>query len=74
MGRAYAGVMGPLAFLTMLVRCLLKSVSVQATITQAVFCLFAFAAIGCVIGQLAGWIVDESVRAAGDGDRGGESE
>ena len=63
MGRAYSGVMGPLAFLTMLVRCLLHSVSVEATIWQAVVCLFGFAAIGCVIGQLAGWIVDESVRA-----------
>jgi hypothetical protein len=63
MGRAYAGVMGPLAFLTTLVRCQLRSVSVETTVVQAVLCLFVFAAIGGVIGQLAGWIVDDSVRA-----------
>jgi hypothetical protein len=63
MGRAYAGVMGPLAFLTVLVRCLLRTVSVETTIWQAVAGLFLFAAIGGLIGQLAGWIVDDSVRA-----------
>ena len=62
MGRAYAGVMGPLAFLTVVVRCLLRSVSVETTIWQAVAGLFLFAAIGGLIGQLAGWIVDDSVR------------
>jgi hypothetical protein len=62
MGRAYAGVMGPLAFVTVLLRCLLRSVAVETTIWQAVAALFAFAAIGGVIGQLAGWIIDDSVR------------
>ena len=62
MGRAYAGVMGPLAFLTVLVRCLLRSVSVETMVWQAIAGLFLFAAIGGLIGQLAGWIVDDSVR------------
>ena len=63
MGRAYAGVLGTLAFLTVLVRCVARSVPVEATIGQAIACLFVFAVIGCVIGQWAGWIVDDSVRS-----------
>ena len=62
MGRAYAGVLGPLAFLTVLVRSLLRSVAVETTVWQAVAALFVFAAIGALIGQIAGWIVDDSVR------------
>jgi hypothetical protein len=63
MGRAYAGILGPLAFLTVLVRCLLRSVAVETTVWQAVAAMFLFAAIGGVMGQIAGWIVDDSVRA-----------
>ncbi len=62
MGRAYAGVLGPLAFLTVLVRSLLRSVAVETTVWQAVAAMFVFAAIGALIGQIAGWIVDDSVR------------
>jgi hypothetical protein len=63
MGRAYAGVMGPLAFLMVVVRSLSRAGAVESTVFQAAVGLFAFAAIGYVIGQLAGWIVDDSVRA-----------
>lgn len=63
MGRAYAGVLGTLAFLTVLVRCVVRSVPVEATIGQAMACLIVFAVIGSVVGQLAGWIMDESVRS-----------
>jgi hypothetical protein len=62
MGRAYAVVMGSLAFSTVVLRCVLRSSAVEATVGQAVICLFVFAAIGAAIGQLAGWIVDDSVR------------
>jgi hypothetical protein len=51
-----------LAFLTVLVRSLLRSVAVETTVWQAVAAMFVFAAIGGLIGQIAGWIVDESVR------------
>jgi hypothetical protein len=63
MCRTYAGVLGTLAFSTMLVRCLLKSVSIEATVGQAIACLIVFAVIGAIAGRLAGWIVDESVRS-----------
>jgi hypothetical protein len=63
MGRAYAGVLGTLAFLTVLVRCVARSVPVEATIGQAITCLIIFAVIGSVVGQLAGWMVDDSVRS-----------
>jgi hypothetical protein len=62
MGRAYAGVLGMLAFLTVLVRCVVRSVPVETTIGQAIACLVTFATIGAVVGQLAGWIIDDSVR------------
>ncbi|HEY2148051.1 MAG TPA: hypothetical protein VGH32_08950 [Pirellulales bacterium] len=63
MGRTYAGILGTLAFSTMLVRCLVKSVSIEATVGQAIACLAVFAVIGAIAGRLAGWIVDESVRS-----------
>ena len=63
MGRSYAGVLGPLAFATVLVRGMARDGGIQGTIWQAVIGLFAFAIVGAVLGQLAGWIVDDSVRA-----------
>jgi hypothetical protein len=63
MGRNYAVVMGTLAFSTVVLRCVLRSSAVEATVGQAVIGLFVFAAIGAAVGQLAGWIVDDSVRA-----------
>jgi hypothetical protein len=61
-GRAYAGVLGPLAFLTVLVHGLLHSASPQATLWRACLALGTFAIIGCIAGQIAGQIVEDSVR------------
>lgn len=63
MGRKYAGILGPLACATVVVRGLLGRHSVETTLLTGALCLFAFAAIGYVIGELAGWIVAESLTA-----------
>ena len=62
MGRTYAGVLGPLAFVTVVARGLVHAGPVEATIQQATVCLFLFALIGCLIGNTAEWIVNDSVR------------
>ena len=62
MGRAYAGVLGPLAFLTVLAQGLVHSANAQETLWRAVVALAAFAGIGCVAGQIAGRIVEDAVR------------
>lgn len=63
MGRAFAGILGPLALVTVIARGLLHGAAVEATLTTGWLVLIAFAAIGYVIGELAGWTVDDSVRA-----------
>ena len=63
MGHSYAGLLGPLAFLTAIGRGLLHADAVEQTLWWATLALFAFAAIGYVAGELAGWIVHDSVRA-----------
>jgi len=63
MGRIYAGVLGTLAFVTVLARSLVQTGGVESSIWQAIVCLLLFALIGGALGQLAGWIVDDSVRA-----------
>jgi hypothetical protein len=63
MGRTYAGVLGTLAFTTTVVRGLLHGGGFQSTMTSAMACLVGFAAIGAVIGELAAWIVADSIRS-----------
>ncbi len=62
-GRAYAGILGPLAFLTVLAHGLLHSAGTSGTMWRAVLALAAFAIVGCIAGQLAGSIVEEAVRS-----------
>lgn len=63
MGRAYSGVLGHVGFLTSLARGLVQGGSTQSVLLQAWLSLLAFAAIGYVVGRLAGWVVEESVQA-----------
>jgi len=63
MGRAYASVMGPLAFGLIVVRGLINSSSVESTLVLACLSLFAFAGIGFVTGKLAAWFVEDAVLA-----------
>jgi hypothetical protein len=63
MGRSYAGILGPLAFVTEIARGVLRSAGNESTVTTAVAALFVFAAVGFVLGELAGWIVNDAVRS-----------
>ncbi len=64
MGRSYAGVLGLLAFGTVLARGLGRTASVNATLWQASLALFAFALVGLITGAIANRIVEESVRSS----------
>ncbi len=63
MGRHYAGILGLLAFLTVAMRGLVRGAGVESMLLAAVIHLFLFAFVGYLVGQLAGWIVLDSVRA-----------
>lgn len=64
MGRTYAGVLGLLAFQTVMVRGLLRSAGAETVYWQASLALFGFAALGYITGNTAAWIVGESVRSS----------
>jgi len=61
MGRSYAGILGLLAFCTVVVRGTIDGAGVESTMKLACLCLFGFALIGLVVGNLASWIVEEAV-------------
>ena len=62
MGPSYAGILGPIAFTTVLARGLLTGSSADALLIPAFVSLIAFAAIGYVAGSLADRVVLESVK------------
>jgi hypothetical protein len=62
MGRAYAGILGPLAFALVCARGVLAGGGVEATLWAAMAALFVFAGIGYLAGQTADYLVRESVR------------
>lgn len=61
MGRDYAGVLGPVAFATVVGRGVLAGGSVDTTIKTAGLCLFAFAALGWVLGTLADRVLLQAI-------------
>ena len=63
MGRAYAGILGPLAMAVVICRGWLGSGGIESTLTSAIAFLAVFSLVGALIGQLAQSIVDESVRS-----------
>jgi hypothetical protein len=62
MGRAYAGVLGPLAFALCLARGIAAGSGVERLLLAASAALFVFAAMGYLIGQTADYLVSDSVR------------
>jgi hypothetical protein len=68
-GRSYAGILGLVAFAAAVARGVLHGAGTEATLGRASACLVAFMALGWVIGRLADWIVEESVKAQGTTDR-----
>jgi hypothetical protein len=62
MGRAYAGILGPLAFALAIARGAVAGSGVEGTLLAACAATFIFAAIGHVAGQTADYLVTDSVR------------
>jgi hypothetical protein len=63
MGRTYAGILGPLTFLTVVIRGVIEGRGAEATLLSASLLMFAFAGLGYVLGRVAALIVDDSVQA-----------
>ena len=61
--RIYAGILGPLAFLTTIARQAMHGGASESILLAASCSLWLFALLGCIVGRLAGWIVEESVEA-----------
>jgi hypothetical protein len=59
--RLYAGILGLLAFLTTLVRGILHGGEPEAVLWSAWCNLLTFALVGCLIGWIARWIVEDAV-------------
>lgn len=66
MGRKYAGILGPLAFATVLFRGLVLADGLDPTLKLAMLSLFSFAALGFLIGRIAEATVLESVKSRFD--------
>ena len=62
MGRTYAGILGLTAFLTIIARSVLHGGDPASALRWACIGLIMMTCIGAVIGRLAAWAVDESVR------------
>jgi hypothetical protein len=60
--RIYAGILGPLAFLTSSLRGLTHGGSTESVLLTAWFCLLVFAAMGYAIGWIGQRTVEEAVR------------
>jgi hypothetical protein len=63
MGRAYAGILGPLAMAVVICRGVVGSGGVQSTLSLATVYLAIFSIVGALIGTIAQSTIDESVRA-----------
>ena len=63
MGRAYAGILGPLAMAVVICRGVIGSGGVQSTLSLATIYLAIFSVVGALIGTIAQSTIDESVRA-----------
>ena len=62
MGRTYAGILGPLAMVTMVARTLIHGGGVEVTLKWACLSLVLFAIIGSIVGRWAEQIVVEAAR------------
>ena len=63
MGRAYAGILGPISFGTIIARSLIDGGNVQSALMFASLALFAFAAVGYIVGIAAERIIVETIEA-----------
>lgn len=63
MGRCYAGILGLVAFLAGIARGWISGASNEQTLLAAWLSLITMTAIGCLLGRVAQWIIDDCVRA-----------
>lgn len=62
MGRIFAGILGPMAFLVIILRGLIHGASVEATLETACLALVIFSALGGWFGSIADATVEHSVQ------------
>jgi len=62
MGRSYGGILGSLAFALVTVRGAISGWALEPTLLSASASLFVFGALGYLVGQLAEFLVGQSVR------------
>ena len=62
MGPSYAGILGTLAYVIVILRGFLQGYAVEGTIKLSILLLFVFAAIGYVIGKIAETTIEDSIR------------
>ncbi len=60
MGRTYAGILGTLACLTTVARALFAGTAGEATLLHAWWAMLTLAAVGGILGSLAGAVVEEA--------------
>jgi hypothetical protein len=61
MARYYAGILGSLAFATVIMRGLLHGAGADSTLGTAMLCLLGFTLVGLVVGHLAATTIHEGV-------------
>jgi hypothetical protein len=64
MGRQYAGTLGPIAFVTVIVRNLIDGGHADSALMAALMALFAFAALGYLLGRMAEHTIVEAVESS----------
>ena len=62
MGRSFAGTLGPLAMILIIVKGFRNASGVEATLWSGVLALVVMASVGYLLGELAAWVVEDSVR------------
>ena len=62
MGPSYAGILGTLAYVIVILRGVLQGYAVEGTIKLSILLLFVFAAIGYVIGRIAESTIEDSIQ------------
>lgn len=63
MGRSYGGILGLVAFLTVLARGCVRGGGAEPTLFAAWLGLLAFTPLGCIVGWVAERTVEESIRS-----------
>lgn len=62
MAHIYAGILGPLAFMTCVARGMTHGGGTESVLFNAWCALLLFSAVGCVIGWIAEHVVEDAVR------------